>query len=553
MSFELLHAAADSNRWAAILPEVSLGCLALLLLALEMLLPRAAHRAIPAVAIAGQLVVLLGVLASFCSSGACGLASYLGSETFNGLLLHTRDGQLMRVFFLLTSLLVSVLGVVSLARRQLPRIEFFHIVIVISAALMLLAQSNHFVMLFVALEAVTVGFYILVSYFRTSALSLEAGLKYLITGALSSGLLLFGIVLLYGVSGNPLLIGSTENGMHFGELRDFLAANPDNFLASLGVVLVLSGVCFKIGAFPFQIWIPDVYQGAPTPVAAYLAVGSKAAGFAILLTLVHTAFAPYAGLVVPVLTVLAVLTLVFGNLAALTQHNVKRLIGLSGVSHAGFLLLGVVASLHTSATSADASAAAIGAVQFYLFGYLIASFAVFGVMTQLARKDGADADATQDLADYAGLAKSQPFLALVLAIGLGSLAGIPPLVGFMGKLFIFISAFQAELYGLLAVAVIGVVVSIYYYFGWIRAAFFGEQSPTDLSAVPLVGGPAAQTAPSWSIEFEEDSAQGRLPAEPALPDCASCFVPKLVMGLLAAATVFFGFYQGALGDWLLSR
>jgi len=530
MSFELLHAAADSNRWAAILPEVSLGCLALLLLVLEMVLPRTAQRAIPVVAIAGQAVLLVGLLASFCcASGACGLAAYLGTETFNGLLLHTRDGQFMRVFFLLTSLLVSVLGAVSLGRRQLPRIEFFSIVLVIGAALMLLAQSNHFVMLFVALETVTVGFYILVSYFRTSALSLEAGLKYLITGALSSGLLLFGIVLLYGVSGNPLLVGSTENGMHFGELREFLAANPDNFLASLGIVLVLSGVCFKIGAFPFQIWIPDVYQGAPTPVTAYLAVGSKTAGFAILLTLVHTAFAPYAGLVVSVLTVLAALTLIFGNLAALTQHNVKRLIGLSGVSHAGFLLLGVVASLHSSA--------AIGAVQFYLGGYLLASFAVFGVMTQLARTDAPEGDATQELADYAGLAKSQPFLALVLAIGLGSLAGIPPLVGFMGKLFIFINAFQAELYGLLAVAVIGVVVSIYYYFGWIRAAFFGARVETG--------------APESSIEFEEDSvSQNQGGCAAAAPMCCSL---KWVIGLLAAATVFFGFYQGALGDWLLSR
>jgi len=536
MSFELLHAAADSNRWGAIAPEVALGCLALLLLVLEMVLPRPAHRAIPLVAIAGQAVLLVALLASFCAGAsggaACGLAAYLGSETFNGLLVHTRDGQFMRAFFLLTSLLVSVLGQVSLARRQLPRVEFFHIVLVIAAALMLLAQSNHFVMLFVALETVTVGFYILVSYFRTSALSLEAGLKYLITGALSSGLLLFGIVLLYGVAGNPLLLGSTDSGMHFGELREFLAANPDNFLASAGIVLVLCGVCFKIGAFPFQIWIPDVYQGAPTPVTAYLAVGSKAAGFAVLLTLVHTAFAPYAGLVAPVLTVLAALTLIFGNIAALTQHNVKRLIGLSGVSHAGFLLLGVVASLHTSA--------AIGAVQFYLGGYLLASFAVFGVMVLLAR---AGDDATQELEDYTGLAKKSPFLALVLAVALGSLAGIPPLVGFMGKLFIFINAFQAGLYTLLGVAVLGVVVSIFYYFGWIRAAFFGEPAPSE-------------APPASSIEFDDD-AQARLAARATPAQCrladSGALCLKFALGLLAAATVFFGFYQGALGDWLLSR
>jgi len=512
MSVELLQAAADSNRWGAIIPEVSLGCLALLLLVLEMALPRRAHRLIPAVAIVGQLALLVGVL-------ACFNAPYLGTETFNGLLVHTRDGQFMRVFFLLASLLVSLLGAVSLARRQLPRIEFFHIVLVVSAAMMLLAQSNHFVMLFVALETVTVGFYILVSYFRSSPLSLEAGLKYLITGALSSGLLLFGIVLLYGVAGNPLLVGSTESGMHFGHLQTFLAANPDHFLASLGIVLVLCGVCFKIGAFPFQIWIPDVYQGAPTPVTAFLAVASKAAGFAILLTLVHTAFAPYAGLVVPTLTVLAALTLIFGNLAALTQHNVKRLIGLSGVSHAGFLLLGVVASLH-----AGSAASAIGAVQFYMAVYLLASFAVFGVMTQLAPAE----DATQELDHYRGLAKKQPFLAFVLAVGLGSLAGIPPLAGFVGKLAIFINAFDAQLYVLLGIAILGVVVSIYYYFGWIRVAFFGESAESETAAATSREGNDGQP-------------------------CCGCCVTRFVLGLLAAATLVLGFYQGGLGEWFFSR
>lgn len=506
MSVELLQAAADSNQWSALFPEIALGGLALALLVLEMILPRTLHRVIPGVAIVGQLVLLGCLLVSFS-------APYLGTETFNGLLLHTRDSQFMRVFFLAASLLVSLLGTVSLAKQQLPRIEFFHIVLVVSAAMMLLAQSNHFVMLFVALETVTVGFYILVSYFRASPLSLEAGLKYLITGALSSSLLLFGIVLLYGVAGNPLLPAHTAHGMSFPALQAFLAANPGNFFARLGILLVLAGVAFKIGAFPFQIWIPDVYQGAPTPVTAYLAVASKAAGFAVLLVLVRTAFLPYASLTVPVLSVMAAATIIFGNLAALTQHNVKRLLGLSGVSHAGFLLLGVVASLNTSQ--------AVGAVQFYLAVYLVASFAVFGVMAHV----GGTNDAEQDLDHYGGLAKERPFLGLVLAIGLGSLAGIPPLAGFMGKLFIFITAFQAGLYWLLAVAVAGVVVSIYYYFGWIKAAFF------ETWRAPLLEGETDDrpkpSAVQWPLGFS--------------------------LGVLAVATVVLGFYQGPLGDWFLTR
>src|SRR5882724_537698 len=185
---------AESNQWGAIAPELVLGCLALLLLVLEIVLPKKSHGLIPGVAILGQLGVLIGLFVN-AQNG------FLGHETFAGLLRHSPLGQFMRVFFVLTSILVSVLGTIALAKQKMPKIEFFHIVIVITGAMMLLAQSNHFVLLFVALETVTVGFYILVSYFRTSPLTLEAGLKYLITGALSSAILLFGIVLLYGVVG----------------------------------------------------------------------------------------------------------------------------------------------------------------------------------------------------------------------------------------------------------------------------------------------------------------------------------------------------------------
>lgn len=507
MSPELIQAAAD-NRWAAIAPEISLGCLALFLLVLEIFLPKKNHAVIPTLAIVGQLGLLLGFAWNIFNSPA--ITAY---ETFNGLLRHTQEGQFMRCFFLLSSILVSILGVIALAKQKMPKIEFFAITMVISAAMMLLAQSNHFVLFFVALETITVGFYILVAYFRTSPLSLEAGLKYLITGALSSGILLFGIVLLYGVAGNPTLPGSSAESMNFNALRVFLEANPENFLAAVGIVFVLAGVAFKIGAVPFQIWIPDVYQGAPTPVTAFLAVASKAAGFSVLLILTQRVFGSYYFLTMPVLSVMAIATILFGNLAALTQHNVKRLIGLSGVSHAGYLLIAVVA--------AGSQPLASGAVYFYLFAYLLASFAVFGVMTHVA---GAN-DADQDLEHYTGLAKSHPFLGAILAIGLGSLAGIPPLAGFMGKLFIFIAAFKAGLYALLAVAIVGVVISIYYYFGWIKAAYF-----------------ETWTAPV--LEGETDTRPARTPVS---------LMAGVTLATLAVATIVLGFYQGALGEWLLSK
>jgi NADH-quinone oxidoreductase subunit N len=506
MTLEAAQLAAADNLWLAIWPELALGCLALLLLVLEMLLPRRHHAIIGDVASAGILGTLVGLLLNWHSAT-------LGTATFSGLLQHTQGGQVMRAFFLLSALLVCLLARVSLAKQIMPRVEFYHVMLVVTGAMMLLAQSTNFVMLFVALETLTIGLYILVGYFRTSTASLEAGLKYLMMGALSSALLLFGIVLLYGIAGNPTLPAHTAQAMNYDDLARFLAANPHDFVASLGIVLVLAGVAFKIGAFPFQIWVPDVYQGAPTPVTAFLAVASKAAGFAVLLGLCgpRGAFISYNWLIGPVLTLMAVTTIIFGNIAALTQHNVKRLIGLSGVSHAGFLLIGVIAAHDTPL--------AVGAVYFYLFAYLIASFAVFGVMVHVAGVDDSD----QDLDHYAGLGKESPFLATVLAVGLGSLAGIPPLVGFMGKLLIFIAAFQAGHGTTLAVAIVGVVLSIYYYFGWIKAAFFETwTSPADSSVLRPARTPVG-------------------------------LFTGVALGTLALGSIALGFYQGPLGEWLSIR
>ncbi|MEM0965285.1 MAG: NADH-quinone oxidoreductase subunit N [Verrucomicrobiota bacterium] len=455
MSLEAYRQFAETNVWSMLLPEIYLVALALVLLVFEMIFRKQDLLLVIRVGLWGQvlLLVLMGLsyLEGFPSEKA---------EAFAGLIVQTPVSELMRVFFVTSSILVSYLATTYLKRQDLPRTEFLTITILITVGLMILVQSGQFLLFFVALETVTVGFYVLVAYCRRSPFSLEAGLKYLVLGALSSAILLFGIVLLYGVAGSPALPGRVEDPFNFLALGSFITMNPGHPMVLVGASLVLAGVAFKVGAFPFQIWIPDVYHGAPTPVTAFLAVASKAAGVFVLFLLVTGPFAALDRFLVPLLSTVAVLTILFGNLTALPQRNVKRLMGLSGIAHAGYLLVGIVAAMTVDW--------AIYAIIFYLITYLLASFAVFGVMVHLSNDDDAD----QELDHYEDLSRRQPFLAGVLTIGLSSLAGIPPLGGFIGKLLIFLAAFQAGLYGLLVVSVIGVVISIYYYFGWIREAVF---------------------------------------------------------------------------------
>ena len=454
-----LRGFTNSNDWSALLPEVLLALLALVILVADIVLPKGKYNWIYWVSIVGQLAILVLIGSTFAI-----VTQPDSNFLFGGLIEQTSSSQWMRGFFSLSALFITYIGRIYLSKHTLAHTEFYHLVLIVAAGMMLLVQSSHFIMLFVALETVTVAFYVLVAYGRTSSLSLEAGLKYLILGAMSSALLLFGIVLLYGVAGNPLLSGAAGDSLNYNQLSTFIELNASNLLVQLGALLVLAGLFFKIGAFPFQIWVPDVYQGSPTPVTAYLAVASKAAGFSVILVLVNGPFLPLSEILIPVLSVIAGATILFGNIAATSQRNVKRLMGLSGIAHAGYLLVGVVASLVVPW--------AYYAVLFYLFNYLFASFAVFGVMTITADCR----DANQELDDYRDLGRTQPFLGGVLAFGLGSLAGIPPLGGFIAKLFLLFAAFQAGLYTLLFISICGVVISIYYYFIWIREVFFSVES-----------------------------------------------------------------------------
>ncbi len=507
---------SDGNQWLVIWPEIALALVAVLLLVLELLRPARKGRAsLPGrFARLSQALILIFFLLDFLV-----WRPSWDRSIFSGLLSQGFRSDIMRSLFLLSSLLVSIIGEVYLRRRNLPRGEFHGLVMLASAALMLLAQSSHFLMIFMALEAAAVCFFVLVGYRRASAKSLEAGMKYLIFGALSSSLFLFGIVLLYGVAIGPEAWGcqaiefGSGDPLEFHYLGEFIALNAEHPLLRAGVVLVISGIAFKIGAAPFQIWVPDVYHGAPTPVTCFLLVSSKAAGFFLLLNLVNGPFESLVDFLAPLLGVVATLTIFFGNLAALTQRNVKRMLGLSGVAHAGYMLVGVIASMYFPGDSDRATWAVI----FYLFAYLLASFGTFGVMC-LARHPGGDAE--QDLEHYAGFGRKRPFLAFVLTVGQASRAGLPISAGFVAKLLLFAVAFQAKLYLSLVAMVVGVVISMYYYFGWIREALFDPPPP--FSDEEVIADPWAGADP-----------------DPTL---------KLTLFILTAALLVLGLWQGPLGD-----
>ncbi|MBO94172.1 MAG: NADH-quinone oxidoreductase subunit N [Opitutales bacterium] len=511
---DAFKAYAEANDWTLLLPELVLACGALLLLCREAL-----RKAEEPPSGGGLVFLLQGGLLLYAVLSYLSIDPNFSITAFNGLIKQGYREDAMRCFFLGCALLTSLLATPFLRDRRLPEAEFHAIISLAAAGMMLLVQSNHFLMLFVSLETVAVCFYVLVGYHRGSAFSLEAGLKYLVFGAMSSAILLFGITLLYGTAGNPNAWGdlavssaSPPDALSFDWLGKFIEANAGNLALRAGTAFLLAGLAFKLGAVPFQTWVPDVYQGAPTPVTAYLAVASKGAGFVVLFNLVTGPLAGLHEFLVPVLSLVAVVTILIGNLGALAQRNVKRLMGFSGVAHAGYLLVGVIAAMHPQVPEHRV----FWAIAFYLLTYFLASYGVFGVMGLVAGSEDVD----QRRAHYASLAQRQPFLAFVLAVSLGSLAGIPPLAGFIGKLLLFVVVFQAGLHGLFAAMVIGVVLSIFYYFGWIREAVF----------------PPSQTA-----DGPDDEGQ----AQP--PTIYPYFRVTCVLGLLAIVTIVLGFYQGSLG------
>ncbi len=399
----------------------------------------------------------IGLTAILAWSVCCGAVMGVG---FDGMWVNDAMALFFKRLFLIATILVTVMSAGFAGKIESGVGEFFALILFACTGMMLTASVNDFVMLFVSLETVTITFYILTSYLRRQVPSLEAGVKYLILGALSSAFLVYGITFIYGATG----------GTSFSGLAEFLKVNGAGGLVLLGVMLVLAGLGFKVASVPFHIWVPDVYQGAPTPVTAFLAVGSKAAGFALLLRLLYGGLLPMKATWVALIAVLAALTILYGNLAAIPQKNIKRLLGYSSISHAGFLLLGVAA----------ATAFGTGAALFYLFAYVFTNLGAFLVIVCMA-----NATADDEIASYAGLARRSPLLAAAMTVALVSLAGVPPMAGFFAKFLIFSAVIGQQLWWLAAVGAVGVVASLYYYLGVVKAMYWQEPRQEAAIAVGL--------------------------------------------------------------------
>ncbi len=382
-----------------------------------------------------------------------------------------------KIFALVTTILVLLLSVDY--RKILARFtdhpgsengtgEFYTLPIFACAGMMWLASARDLTGAFVSLELITITFYILVAYMRRNVGSLEAGVKYLILGALSTGFLVYGIAWIYGTTGTMVCLASRSF------IMSSMITNPSGLL--FGIALVMVGIGFKIGAVPMQVWIPDVYQGAPTPTTAFLSVGSKAAGFIFLIRFVEPFLTSELtrGPVLTLLLILACATLLFGNLAAIPQTNFKRLLAYSSIAHAGFLLLALSAWKPETATSEGS----IKVVSFYLATYLLMTLGVFFVLAQVRiQRDG------EMIKDFNGLGKTNPQLALALTVLLAALAGVPLTAGFIGKFLVFSLAVEAHLWVGVGIAFIAAAAGFYYYFSVIRAMWWA--APGDEKAIVL--------------------------------------------------------------------
>jgi NADH-quinone oxidoreductase subunit N len=374
---------------------------------------------------------------------------------FGGMFMRDEVAEILKVFALGTTVLVFIYARPYLIDRKLLIGEFYTLMIFAVIGIMLLVSAGNLVSVYLGLELLSLSSYALVALNRDAVLPSEAAIKYFVLGALASGMLLYGMSMVYGASG----MGGSPT-LDLAQLHHVMGYTKAPTLLLFGLVFMIVGVGFKLGAAPFHMWIPDVYQGAPTPVTTFIASGSKLAAFGMAFRLLDAGMGDLSHQWQLMLAVLAVASLAIGNLVAIVQTNLKRMLAYSTISHMGYLLLGL------SAASAEGYAAAM----FYAICYALMSVAAFGVMLALARA-GFECE---EIDDFKGLGKKSPWMAFLMLLTLFSLAGVPPLFGFWAKALVLEAAIHAHMLWLAIVGIVFAIIGLYYYLYVIKVMYFDQ-------------------------------------------------------------------------------
>jgi len=372
---------------------------------------------------------------------------------FGGMLRHDWMAFSFKVLFLFAAAMTALLSIDVEGVED--RGEYYALIVVATLGMSLMASSADMIMLFLAIETTSIPLYILAGFMKGDDKSTEAGLKYFLFGALTSAVMLYGFSLLYGFSGDTNIYRLSE-ALRAGAISPWMIGGM--------AVLVLVGFSFKISAVPFQFWAPDVYEGAPTPITAFISTASKAAGFTVLLRFMLAVFPVIETEWATLVAVIATVTMTVGNLLALPQTNIKRLLAYSSIAHAGYAMIGLVAL----------SSFGTASVIFYLIGYIVTNIAAFAVVILFARSAGSD-----EIVDYAGLSRRSPGLALVLLVALLSLGGMPPLAGFVAKFYVFAAAVESGWIWLAFVGVLNAIIGLYYYMTILKVVYLYRSDDED--------------------------------------------------------------------------
>jgi NADH-quinone oxidoreductase subunit N len=372
-------------------------------------------------------------------------------EAYGGAFILDSFSRFMKVLALIGSITAMVMTVGHAKSDQLNRFEFPVLLVLSTLGMMLLISANDLISVYLGLELMSLALYVIAAFNRDSIRSTEAGLKYFVLGALSSGMMLYGMSLVYGFTGNTGL----------DEIARVLTAEHRHLGLVFGMVFVLAGACFKISAVPFHMWTPDVYEGAPTPVTAFFAAGPKVAAMAILVRLVSDAFMPILADWRQIIVFVSIASMLLGSFAAIGQRNIKRLMAYSSIGHMGYALVGLAAGSETG----------VSGVVLYMTIYMVMTLGTFACIMAMRRKEGGNVENVDDLA---GLSSTKPFMAIVLTALMFSMAGIPPLAGFFAKYFVFVAAIEAKLYALAVIGVLSSVVGAYYYLRVVKLMWFDE-------------------------------------------------------------------------------